>query len=195
MAVGEGGKEGEPLVEGEGEEIFLLVPEPDFMRAPVSFAIEGTKRTVQAVGEVEGSGEVEMVGAERFAEVSKRDARWKEKALREADRIVEGVPVRWVRDGRGVVVAAVLDGESMDVCASLFASRLVEKYESVFGPEFYVAVPSRFRLYLFPKLVTRIGEFASVVLTDYRATAYPVSQEVFEVSRWGVRAIGVLDDR
>jgi len=138
---------------------------------------------------------MKLVSVEELAAMEKNDPLWATRALERADQILADLPVRWIRDERDVVLAAVLDGSSMDSCAALFAPSLQKKYESVFGPEFYAVVPSRFRIYLFPKLATRIGEFAPLVLSDYRATAHPVSQEVFEVGEKKIQSVGVMDDR
>lgn len=112
-----------------------------------------------------------------------------------ADEVLSGLTVHWMHDSRGIREGAVLDGEMPTACAALFAPGLLPMFEDSFGPEFYVAVPSRFRLYVFPKLASNPGIFAPSVLSDYRAAVYPVSPELFEVGPNGIRAVGILDDR
>lgn len=112
-----------------------------------------------------------------------------------AEEVLAGAATVWIRDASGVKEGAVLDGTSPNFCAALFAPGLVDLFEDVFGPEFYVAVPSRFRLYVFPKLASDPGLFAPLVLSEYRAATYPVSQELFEVRAGSIRAVGLLDDR
>lgn len=175
-------------------DVFLILPEPHFLRPPVSFPIAGSNQVVQTIGRFT-KGDCELLTKEQFAQLEKEMPDWKKQAILQANEFVKKTPIRWIRDDHEVILAAVLESDSMETCAALFSPELLRRYEDVFGPEFYVAVPSRFRIYLFPKLASRIQEFAPMVLPDYRASAHPVSQEVFEIGRKGVKVVGILDDR
>jgi hypothetical protein len=112
-----------------------------------------------------------------------------------AEDALKSCRITWIRDAQGVKEGAVLDGEDAFTCAALFAPSLLDKFTDIFGPEIFVAVPSRFRLYVFPKLAANPALMAPLVLSDYRAAVYPVSPELFQVDAAGVRAVGLLDDR
>jgi hypothetical protein len=174
-------------------EPLLPFPEARAMRPPVMEGIEDSERTVRTVGRWE-NGELIAVTPEEWS-ARQEDPLHHTQLQDHLTTLLEEVSVVTMRDEEEIIQAVVLDGESMDTCALLFHSGLIRRFEDILGPEFLVAVPSRFRLYLFPKLATEIQTFAPMVLSDFRATAYPVSPEVFEVSANGVRAVGILDDR
>jgi hypothetical protein len=173
--------------------LLLPFPEAKAMRPPIMEPIPDAERAIRTVGRWH---------AEELTAVSPGEwEAWQalpengEKIRAHLEALLEETRVITMRDEAQVIQALVLDGERMDTCALLFHRGLVRRFEDILGPEFFVAVPSRFRLYLFPKLATEVQTFAPMVLSDFRATAYPVSPEVFEVSLEGIRAVGLLDDR
>jgi len=182
-----------PLAGAPRGEVFFL-PEPRFLRPPIMEEIPGSERTVRTVVRSR-EGQIHHLSPEEVAELDSTNAGWREAALRAPAELWEQTEVQFLRDTDGVIIAAVLDGPAQETCSLLFDPVLVERMEDIFGPEFFVAVPSRFRLMVFPKLSSRVADFASVVLSENRVSPHPVSPEVFEVSREGVRVVGLLDDR
>lgn len=164
--------------------------QPEF-REPVP----GSTRILRTVARLTSDNSIELLTADEVKALEDSEPSWRQEAVLRADRLVAGLDSDTVRDSQGVILAIVLDGESPVTCSALFSAELVRQYEDLLGPEFYVAVPTRFRLYLFPKLASRIAEFAPAVLSDYRVSPHPVSTEVMEVSREGVSVVGQLDDR
>ncbi len=171
-----------------------LVAEPGFLKEGYSEPIEGSRRTIRAVAEWTGS-ELKILKDPEVSKLQTDSPLWREEAVRRINSFANDSKANILRDPEGVVIGAVLDFKEPLAGGVLFSGSLVKNWEDVFGPEFYVAIPSRFRLYLFPKLATRANEFASAVLSDYRVSPHPVSPELFEVRSDGVRAIGELNDK
>jgi hypothetical protein len=67
-------------------------------------------------------------------------------------------------------------------------------FQETIGDSVLLVVPNRYRAFIFPRLASRYEEYTPMVFEAYRATAYPVSVEVFEVSADGMRAIGVYEE-
>jgi hypothetical protein len=57
-----------------------------------------------------------------------------------------------------------------------------------------VVVPNRFTAYVFSPIASNYRDYWPMVFADFRATAYPVSVEVFEISESGLRAVGVYEE-
>jgi hypothetical protein len=188
-----GEQAGVPLPPAEQSRVFAL-PESRAMRPPVMEEIPGSDRTIRTFAQFDGE-ELRMLSSDEVQALDAGKPGWRDAAVSAPDALWDSIEVQFLRDPDGVVIAAVLDGTSQETCSVLFDSGLVDRMEDTFGPEFFVAVPTRFRLMIFPKLASRIAEFAPVVLSDHRVSPYPVSPEVFEISRAGVRVAGVLDDR
>jgi hypothetical protein len=164
------------------------------MRPPVMEEIPGSDRTVLTFATIAGD-ELRMLSKDEVEVLDQADPGWRQDAKRAPAALWESIDIQFLRDTEGVIIGAVLDGTSQETCAVFFDPALVERMEDIFGPEFFVAVPTRFRLMVFPKLASRIPEFAPNILSDHRVSPYPVSPEVFEVSKTGQRAAGILDDR
>jgi hypothetical protein len=99
------------------------------------------------------------------------------------------------RDEKGVVVFAVIQSDRPIVAAAVLAPDFIEKFAPLLGPDLLVAIPNRYRVYVYPALASRFQDTADLVLSDYAVSAYPVSREVFRVTREGLAAIGSFSDR
>lgn len=102
---------------------------------------------------------------------------------------------RIIRDEKGVAVFAILESDKPVVAATVLAPDFLDKFEDTLGPDLLVAIPNRHRIYVYPALASRFQNTADFVLSDYKVSAYPVSKEVFRVTRDGLEAIGTFDDR
>lgn len=186
--------EGPAEQEGQALETLIVMPEARAMRPPVMEEIPGSERTIRTYAR-NAAGDLQLLAEKDLAQLDAEDPDWRTAASRASAELWKEVKIQYLRDPDGVIIAALLEGDTQQTCSLLFDPALVEKMEDVFGPEFFVAVPTRFRMMIFPKLSSRIADFAPVVLSDFRVSPYPVSPEVFEVSREGVRVVGILDDR
>jgi hypothetical protein len=76
----------------------------------------------------------------------------------------------------------------------IFAPDFLKKFEEVFGEKMIVVIPNRHTVFVFPKLASTYREYGQMVRDAYRATAHPVSIEVFELSAAGIRAVGIYEE-
>ena len=95
------------------------------------------------------------------------------------------------RDERGVIAYAHIQSEN-PLTASIFLSpEFPERFAKTLGKDLYVAIPDRFNVFVFPKLENSIKpKYASKMAIFYKEGLYPVSREVFELSKDGIRVAG-----
>jgi hypothetical protein len=166
--------------------------EPKFMKPAVGMAIPGATRTVLAPGYTEGL-DLEPMSAEQFEKLA---LAWKDFAGRasgNAAQFLETLKPEFTRDSEGVIQFATLSSDRPLVASTALAPEFRAVFEKTLGPEFLVVIPNRYLIYAFPKLASRYREYGPMVIDAYDATPYPVSLEVFEVTREGLRGIGVYE--
>ncbi|MGV3533182.1 MAG: hypothetical protein ACO1QR_12490, partial [Chthoniobacteraceae bacterium] len=76
----------------------------------------------------------------------------------------------------------------------VLSPKFLELFKDTLGPKVLVVVPNRFTAYVFPRLASTYREYSPGIFADYRATAHPVSVEVFELSAAGLTAIGAYEE-
>jgi hypothetical protein len=159
------------------------------MRVPVALPIEGAERTEIAFGALAedglvafGKGEAEP-GEELFSTARENAA---------AD--LATLTPRYVRDRQKVIQYAELSSVRPIVASAVLAPKFLSLFRNTLGDSLLVVVPSRYTAFVFPQLASRYREYYPMVFEAYRATAWPVSVEVFEFSAKGIRAIGVFDE-
>jgi hypothetical protein len=111
---------------------------------------------------------------------------WKE----DASLLLATLNPEMIRDGDGVIQAAVLRSTDPLVATCMLLPGFLDRFSAVFGPEILVAVPSENTLYVFPKLANRMPGFRERIVDEFLLSPRPVSTEFFEVSRKGLRGAG-----
>ena len=53
-----------------------------------------------------------------------------------------------------------------------------------------LAIPNRFRVFVFPKDTPRIRDFRTIVIAEYDSSSYPVSKELFSIRKGKLIAVG-----
>jgi len=170
-----------------------LMVEPAFMQPGFPTAIAGSQKTLIAPAIVRGDI-VTFLDAERKEALGvKLDSVQRVAALNASEELAKLTP-KMIRDPHGVIQAAVIDSDRPVVAATTLAPDFIEKFEAVFGPDLLVAIPNRYRVYVYPALASKFEATASAVINDYRLTPYPVSQEVFRVlPGGGLEAVGTFE--
>lgn len=166
--------------------------EPKSMRAPVTLPLAGAQRTEIALGRLTEDG------LERFSKrlmellgfsSEKAFAIGRENAAADLATLTP----RYARDRVNVIQYAELTSPKPIVASAVLAPKFLAMFKDTLGDEVLVVVPSRFTAYVFPKLASRYQEYYPMVFEAYRATAWPVSVEVFEFSATGIRAVGAYE--
>lgn len=185
---------GSPLPAESPRPVLLALPEASFQAPAVAFPIPGSRQTVETFAYWDGEN-LRALTVEESARLDRENPPWREQAHRAADHLLETIRLRWVRDGDGVIQGVFLEGTLPTTAALLFSPAVVERFEDILGPEFLAAAPSRVGLVLMPRLAGDPGAFAPSILTEYRRSTQPVSEEIFLLGDGPPRALGRLDDR
>ncbi len=174
-----------------GEAGWRLTIVPSFETLPpVNKPIPGSRTARLAVARDAGHGELEYattLGALSHAQ----DA-----AAQHAREWIDAAEVDERRDADGVVTRVLIKSEDPMLPALAAAPGLYDRYEPVLGDGFYVVVPDRNTIALYPRLagdgIPRSD--AAALLEMNRLATYPVSREVFRATRFGLAADGVLSE-
>lgn len=168
---------------------FLI--EPSFMRPEVSFPISGAQRTVLVPSYLDDQNQPVYFNKQQFEALGvKFDAFLKQSLSNATDK---KVTAEFARNGRQVIKYATLHSENPLTATMVLSPDFLKMFSDVFGDKFLVALPNRFTVYVFPKLASDYKNYAEMVRSDYKDSAYPVSLEVFEVSARGLKAIGTYE--
>jgi len=98
-----------------------------------------------------------------------------------------------IRDRRQVIQMAIITTEDPATASCILTPGFLQRFSALFGPELIVSIPARNKIYVFPKLANRIGDAREMIRDDYLISPMPVSTELFELSKKGIRAIGDCD--
>lgn len=101
---------------------------------------------------------------------------------------------RYERNRKQVIQYAELKSDRPIVATAVLAEKFLEIFRDTLGEKVLLVVPNRFTAYVFPVLASNYQDYSPMVFEAFRATAWPVSVEVFEVSVAGLRAVGVYEE-
>ena len=161
------------------------------MRPPVSVEIPNAERTVLAAGYVNTDGEPAYFSREQFAALKIEWPVFFEKARANASLLLDSLKPEFERDKKNVIEFATLHSENPLTAGTIFAPDFLKKFANTLGEPLLVATPNRHTVFIFPKLASRPQEYGQMVRDAYHESSHPVSLEVFELSKNGLRAAGV----
>jgi hypothetical protein len=171
------------------EETWHLLVEPTFMRYESGWPIVGAQRTVLVPARfVDGQllplrrDEVTTLGATREKIL--------ESAPQAASEVLAGLKPRFIRDENNVIQCAVLESDSPLTASAVLAPEFASLFSDSIGPDILVAIPNRFRIFVFPKISAAHQRFSEIVIAEYDSSAYPVSKELFSVRKGKIIAVG-----
>lgn len=163
------------------------------MRPAAYTPVAAALKTVVAAGRVGDSGELAAFsGADWAAQRVEWAAFWKA-AMGNASEDFRKAEIRFERDSKQVIRYAEIISKEGRASSLVFAPEFAAHFAESMGESFLIAVPSRFQCFVFPKLAGNVARYAPLVHEGYRATAYPVSEELFECEKGGLWAAGVFE--
>ena len=164
--------------------------EPKSMRREVIWEIPGAQRTVLAPVVMDGSDY--LYPPRKILDQFKVDpADIRERAAPAAAADLVALTPRYQRDRKMVIQYAELHSDRPIVASAVLAPKFLEMFKDTLGEKVLIVVPNRFVAYMFPALASNYQDYYPMVLEAYRATAWPISVEVFEVSAEGIKAVGI----
>ncbi len=173
--------------------IWRVLVEPKFMKAPVSAPLAGAKRA-ELVGAVLDETGLAYLSLAQLAGLKVDWEAFTARAQTNAAEDLKGVKVEYVRDRKKVIVYASVRVARGAVSSAVLAPGFLELFKETLGEKVLVVIPNRDVAFIFPGLASNYREYEPMVSEAYRATAFPVSKEVFELSREGIKAVGVYEE-
>jgi hypothetical protein len=170
-----------------GEALILLGPSSE--RAPVERFLPDSRRTILYPASVDAYGSTRSL---RTPGKGGWDRMITESLERSALLLSTTDPLL-VRDSKGVLQMAVLSADSPLLATAVLTKGFLTRFSALFGPELLIAIPARNKIYVFPKLANRIPEMSGTIRDDYLISPMPVSTELFELSKGGLKTVGTID--
>lgn len=180
----------QPDERGVWQRALALTIDAAFMRPPVSEPLAGAKDTVLSVSVVEASGAAKWLDAEDLKRIGGGLDQFLPATAALAGKMLEKTPPRFERDRDGVIRYGVIEGESPFVASVVLAPGFLALFRDTIGPSLEVVIPSRNKVFVFPP--GEAPEHEEMLWREFRSALEPVSLEVFEITRSGIRAAGTL---
>ncbi|MEM9480601.1 MAG: hypothetical protein AAGA58_13180 [Verrucomicrobiota bacterium] len=169
-----------------------LILEPKFMGSKQFVLLPGSKETGFVPAKWDGE-RLKPYSQEEFRALETPWKRFFEGAVDAMAPFIETLEATYYRDENEVITHGVVESE-FPILASVIASPAFgERFSSTMGREFLVVVPNRQTLILLPKSVGNLGEIEEVATHAFEISTYPVSLELIEIKKDGIRAIGKFD--
>ena len=172
------------------EKTWHLLIEPKFMHPEVSFPIPQAERTVYVPGYLQDGEPVYFTKAE-FDQIHLSFDQFLEKSRTNSSE--NKVTAKFVRTSKQIIAYALLQSESPLMATAVFAPDFIEKFKNLLGEKLIVAIPNRNTIFVFPAETSDYRDYAAQVLEIYKESAHPVSVEVFEISKTGLRTVGIYE--
>jgi hypothetical protein len=83
-----------------------------------------------------------------------------------------------------------MESDNPLTASSVLAPEFAGLFAETLGPDLIVAIPNRFRIFVFPKSTFAELNISDLIFTEYKSTAWPVTREIFELRRGKLIAIG-----
>lgn len=164
------------------------------MRPDYASPIEGTKATVLTPALVKGD-EVAYLKKDDVTRLKLDLDSIRRVAQAAASAELAKLKPEYVRDSKGVALYARLTSDSPTTASAVLAPEFASTFADILGPDLLVAIPNRYRIYVYPALASHFQDTGALVNRDYDLSPYPVSKEIFKLTSHGLRAVGTLDDR
>jgi len=174
----------------EGDPVLLIVP--SFERPEVCRYLPGSKRTLITPALMQHNGETRLLGAKAFKTSGEWDHFIKRARERSALQLATLNP-EMIRDSHGIIQMAVIFSESPLTASCILSPAFLQHFSAIFGPELLIAIPTRNKIYIFPKLANHLQQMTGTIWDDYLISPMTASTEIFELSRNGLYAAGSLD--
>ncbi len=111
-------------------------------------------------------------------------------APKAASEVLAALKPRFIRDENNVIQCAVLESDSPLTASAVLAPEFATLFSDTIGPDLLVAIPNRFRIFVFPKASPAYQRFSEIVIAEYDSSPYPVSKELFSVRKGKLIAMG-----
>lgn len=163
-----------------------------FEHPPVSRFLPGSKKTILFPATLDRDGVFHPLASSG----SRLSPSWDNflKESRESSALLLAtLDPAMIRDSRGVIQMAVITTENPLTASCILLPGFLKRFSAIFGPELIVAIPTRNKIYVFPKLANQLGAMAGTIRDDYLISPQPISTELFMISGKGIQAVGNVE--
>lgn len=159
-------------------------------KPPITAPIPGSRTARLAVARHAGHDALEYattLGALRYA---------RDMAAAHLEEWLAAAKVEERRDKDGIITRVLITSQDPLLPALAATPAFHTRYEPILGDNFYVVIPDRRTIALYPRLASEgiPPRDAAALLEINRTATYPVSREVFRATRSGLAADGVLSE-
>ncbi|HEY5741539.1 MAG TPA: hypothetical protein VIS99_03280, partial [Terrimicrobiaceae bacterium] len=177
------------MARSSAEEIWHLLIEPTFMRYESAWPIAGAERTVLVPARFV-NGEVLPLQHNEVLNLRASRDEILASAPKAAAEVLAGLTPRFLRDKNRVIQYAVLESESPLTASAVLAPDFSSLFSDTLGPDVLVAIPNRFRIFVFPRGTQAYQRLSELIIAEYDSSTYPVSKELFTVRNGRLSAVG-----
>jgi hypothetical protein len=177
------------VVQSAADERWHLLIEPTFMHYEASWPIDGAERTVLVPARYVNdevlplkSDDILTLGATRDAILAS--------APKAASEVLATLTPRFIRDENKVIQCAVLESANPLTASAVLAPEFGTLFRETLGPDILIAIPNRFRIFVFPRGTPAFQHFSEIVIAEYDSSSYPVSKELFTLRKGKLTAVG-----
>ena len=171
------------------DDVWHLLIEPTFMGYEAAWPIPNAKTTVLVPARLV-DGEVQPLTRKEAADSDVTRNKILASAPASASAVLATLKPRYVRDRNKVIQYAVVDSDNPLPASAVLAPEFAGIFAETLGPDLIVAIPNRFRIFVFPKATFAGLNISDLIFTEYKSTAWPVTREIFELRRGKLIAIG-----
>jgi hypothetical protein len=171
------------------DEKWHLLIEPTFMHYESSWPIEGAQRTVLVPARYV-NGELLPLTSNEVVTLGATQDKVLAAASKAASEVLATLTPRFIRDENNVIECAVLESENPLTASAVLAPEFPKLFSETLGPDVLVAIPNRFRIFVFPRGTPTYQRFSDIVIAEYDSSSYPISKELFSVRKGKLFAIG-----
>jgi len=171
-----------------GEPWRLLI-EPSFMGYEAAWPIVGAKDTVLVPARLV-NGEIAPLKREEILSLGVTRKQILAEAPDAATQVLATLTPEYIRDANKVIQYAVLQSDNPLTASAVLAPGFAEKFADTLGPDLLVAIPNRYRIFVFPKLSPIYKSMADIVIAEYKSSPKPVSEELFSFRNGKLIAVG-----
>ena len=97
--------------------------------------------------------------------------------------MLAGLKPRFIRDDHNVIQCAVLESENPLTASAVLAPEFSALFDESLGPDILVAIPNRFRVFVFPKGAPAFQRYSEVVIAEYESSSCPLSKKLFSIRK------------
>ena len=172
-----------------GDETWHLLIEPTFMHYEATWPIDRAERTVLVPARYV-NGEVLPLKSDDILTLGATRDKILASAPKAASEVLATLTPRFIRDEKNVIQCAVLESASPLTASAVLAPEFASLFRETLGPDVLVAIPNRFRIFVFPRGTPAFQHFSEIVIAEYDSSSYPVSKELFTLRKGKLTAVG-----